>query len=155
AADQVAAGRQLNAIVDWTSLSAADAMAELDTAVVAGALTRGQAIVLLAGAATSSLPDGLADLLAQIAPHINAHPTARATALGGAVSANALSVAQGLYVLTEAATLGSAATGAAVTGVLLSWVHGGTLTADDLATQLLGLAQGDSALRAVAGDNIA
>ena len=55
AADQVGAGRQLNAIVDWTALSAVDAMVELDAAVAAGALTRSQAIVLLAGTATSSL----------------------------------------------------------------------------------------------------
>lgn len=156
AADQVAAGRQLNAIVDWTSVSAADAMAELGAAVAAGALTRGQAIVLLAGTATSSLPDGLADLLAQIATYMNADPAAGAAALGGAVNANALSMAQGLYILSEAAALGSVATGAAVTDVLLSWVDGGLVTAGDLATQLLGLAQDQGgALRAVAGDNIA
>lgn len=157
AGDQVAAGRQLNAVVDWTSLLAADAMVELDAAVAAGALTRGQAIVLLAGTATSSLPDGLADLLAKIAAYMNADPAAGAAALDGAVSVNALSIAQGLYVLTAVATLGSAATGAAITGVLLSWVHDGVITADDLATQLLGVAQqgGDHALRAVAGDNIA
>ena len=156
AADQVGAGRQLNAIVDWTSLSAVDAMVELDAAVAAGALTRGQAIVVLAGTATSSLPDGLADLLAKIAAYMNADPAAGAAVLGGAVSANALNVAQGLYVLTVAATLGSAATAAAVTDVLLSWVHDGIVMAGDLATQLLGLAEGgDYALRAVAGDNIA
>ncbi|MBY0323689.1 MAG: DUF4114 domain-containing protein [Reyranella sp.] len=157
AADQVGAGRQFNAVVDWTSLSAVEAMVELDAAVATGALTRGQAIVLLAGTATSSLPDGLADLLAKIAAYMNADPAAGAAALGGAVSVNALSIAQGLYVLTAVATLGSAATGAAITDVLLSWVHDGVITADDLATQLLGVAQqgGDHALRAVAGDNIA
>lgn len=156
AADQVAAGRQLNAVVDWTSLSAVDAMVELDAAVAASALTRGQAIVLLAGTATSSLPDSLADLLAQIAAYMNADPATGAAALGGAVSANALSMAQGLYVLTAAAALGSAATAAAVTDVLLSWVDGGLVVAGDLATQLLGLAQGEGgALRAVAGANIA
>ncbi len=97
--DQVAAGRELNAIVYWIGLVAADAIAEIDAAVVAGALTRGEAIVLLAGAATNSSPQGLANLLSQIATYVDADAAAGVAALSAAVTAGALTGTQGLFVL--------------------------------------------------------
>ena len=153
--DQVAAGRELNAIMYWTGLAAADAIAEIDAAVVAGALTRGEAIVLLAGAATDSSPQGLANLLSQIATYVDADAAAGVAALGAAVTAGALTGTQGLFVLAQVAALGSADTASAATATLLSWVDDGAITASDAATQLLALADGAMALRAVAGANIA
>ncbi|GEP53785.1 DUF4114 domain-containing protein [Reyranella soli] len=153
--DQVAAGRELNAIVYWTGLVAADGIAAIDAAVVAGTLTRGKAIVLLAGAATDSSPQGLADLLAQIAIYVDADAVSGVAALSAAVTAGALVGSQGLFVLAQLAALGSADTASAATAALLSWVDDGAITASDAATQLLTLADGAMALRAVAGTNIA
>ena len=151
----MAAGRELNAFVYWTGLVAADAMAEIDAAVVAGALTRGEAIVLLAGAATNSCRRALPTSLSQIATYVDADAAAGVAALGAAVTAGALTGTQGLFVLAQVAALGSADTASAVTATLLSWVDDGAITASDAAAQLLALADGATALRAIAGANIA
>ncbi|MBI2739543.1 MAG: hypothetical protein HYX38_23730 [Rhodospirillales bacterium] len=153
--DQVAAGRGLNDIVHWSTLSPAQALAVIDAAVTAATLTKAQAIVVLAGAATAASPEGLAATLAQIVTYMDADATAGWAALDAAVAATALSGAQGLYLVVQLSSLASAQTADAATATMLSWVDDGIIAAADAASQLLALADGGAAaLRAVAGANI-
>ena len=153
--EQVAAGRELSFILNQHFIAPADGVAEIASAVTTGLLTHAQAILLLAGAATATPLIGLSSIVARAAVDMDADPTTGVATIVAAVASNDLGVADGVFVLAEIESLGSAQTASAATQALLSWVDADTIAAGDLATQLLGLAAGTStALQAVAGATI-
>ena len=156
AGEQVAAGRELSFILNQHLVAAADGVAQIAAAATAGLLTHGEAILLLAGAATATPPVGLPEIFAQLAAEMNADPAAGAAVLEGAVTAGALDAAPGVFVLAETAARGAAATAEALSGVLLAWVDGSAIGASDLALQLVGLAgEGTAPLQATVGAELA
>ncbi|WP_421999807.1 hypothetical protein [Reyranella sp.] len=156
AGEQVAAGRELSFVLNQQFISATDGVAEIADAVAAGLLGHGEAILLLAGAATATPPVGLPEIFAQLAAEMDADPAAGAAVLEAAVTSGVLDAALGVFVLAETAALGSVATADALSGVLLAWVDGGAIGAGDLALQLVGLAgEGTAALQGTVGAELA